>query len=266
MKQLLFVLFTTTAGFAFGQKLPKISQLGTVKQTIGLNEITIVFSRPNVNGRVVFGDLVEYDKVRRSGANECTKFTCTEDIEIGNDVLPAGTYGMLAKPTKNKWEIIFNSDGEQWGSYDLDPTKNVLTYIAASVESGHTETISIDFEKLMSSSANIVIRWDNVMVSIPFTTNTQAAVKKEIQATIEKGEDLAKVYYKSADYYHDIQDMDAANAHFEKSLELERAYYDVFMKAQWMAEEDSKAAKKLAEAADKKGWGNHMKCISKEWK
>ena len=273
MKQLLFVLFTASACFAFGQKLPKISQLGTVKQTVGLNEITIVYSRPNVNGRVIFGDLVEYDKVWRLGANECTKFTCTEDIQIGNDVLPAGTYGMFAKLTKNQWEIIFNSDSEQWGSYDLDPTKNVLTYTAASVESGHTETLSIDFEKLMPSSANIVIRWDDVMVSIPITTNTQAAVEKEIQAAIDKGEDLAKVYYNAADYYHDIQNMDAANAHLEKSLELERAYYNVFMKAQWMAEEDPKGAKKLAdeaiklaEADDKKGWVNHMKRISKEWK
>ncbi|MFK7785022.1 MAG: DUF2911 domain-containing protein [Crocinitomicaceae bacterium] len=273
MKQIIFVLFAFLSTAAFSQKLPKISQLGTVSQTVGLNEITITYSRPNVNGRVVFGDLVSYDKVWRLGANECTKFTCTEDITIGNDVLPAGTYGMFAKITKNQWEIIFNSNSEQWGSYDLDPSMNILTYTAASIESSHTETLSITFEQLMSSSANIVIRWDNVMVSIPFTTDTPAAVAKEVQATIEKGEDLAKVYYNAADYYNDIEDTETAHAHLDKSLELERAYYNVFMKAQWIAEEDPKEAKKLAdeaiklaEEADKKGWVNHMKRLSKEWK
>lgn len=267
MKQILCVLFAVLATVAYGQKLPKISQLGTVNQTIGLNEITITYSRPNVNGRVVFGDLVSYDKVWRLGANECTKFTCTEDIKIGNETLPAGTYGLFAKPTKNQWEIIFNSNSEQWGSYDLDPSNNVLSYTAASIESDHTETLSITFEKLMSSSANIVIRWDNVMVSIPFSTDTPAAVAKEIQTTIDKGEDLAKVYY------NDIDDTETANAHLNKSLELERAYFNVFMKAQWIAEEDPKEAKKLAaeaiklaEEADKKGWVNHMKRLSKEWK
>lgn len=273
MKQILFILFAVSTSFAFGQRLPKISQLATVNQTVGLNEIAVTYSRPSVNGRVVFGDLVPYDEVWRLGANECTKFTCTEEIKIGNDVLPAGTYGMFARPTKNQWEIIFNSVSEQWGAYDLDPTKNVLTYTAATVQSGHTEALSICIENPLSSSANIVIRWDDIMVSIPFTTDTRAAVEKEIKATIEKGEDLAKVYYNAADYYKDIDDMEAANAHLDKSLELERAYYNVFMKAQWIAEEDPKEAKKLADEAiklaekeEKKGWVNHMKRLSKEWK
>lgn len=273
MKQLLFTLFAILTSIAYGQKLPKISQLSTFNQTIGLNEISITYSRPNVNGRVIFGDLVSYDKVWRLGANECTKFTCTEDLKIGNDVLPAGTYSMFAKPTKNQWEIMFNSESEQWGSYDFDPSKNVLTYTAATIESSHTETLSISFETLMPSSANIVIRWDNVMVSVPFTTDTPATVKKEIQAAIDKGEDLAKVYYNSADYFADVDDMETANAYLDKSLELERAYYNVFMKAQWTSDEDPKEAKKLAEEAiklaekaDKKGWVGHMKRLSKDWK
>ena len=273
MKRLLFILIALSTSVAFGQKLPKVSQLTTVNQTVGLNELSITYSRPNVNGRVIFGELVKYDEVWRLGANECTKFTCSEDITIGNDVLPAGTYGVFAKPTKNQWEIIFNSESEQWGSYDFDPAKNVLTYVAASVHAAHTESMSIGFENLLSSSATIVIRWADVMVSIPFTTDTPSAVKKEIQAAIEKGEDLAKVYYNAADYYLDIDDKETMNAHLDKSLELDRAYYNVFMKAQLTAEEDPKAARKLAdeaiklaEEAKKEGWANHIKRLSKEWK
>ena len=98
-------------------------------------------------------------------------------------------------------------------------------------------------------------------------------MKKEIQAAIEKGEDLAKVYYNAADYYLDIDDKETMNAHLDKSLELDRAYYNVFMKAQLTAEEDPKAARKLAdeaiklaEEAKKEGWANHIKRLSKEWK
>ncbi len=273
MKQVLFTLIAISASFAFGQAMPKQSPAGTVNQTIGLNELSIMYSRPSAKGRDIFGDLVSYGDVWRLGANECTKFTCSKAIMIGENELPAGTYGMFAIPMKNQWKIIFNSDSKQWGSYDFDPAKNVLTYTAASITSTHTETLSISVENLMPSSANIVIRWDKVMVSIPFTTDTPAAVKMEIETALDKGEDLAKVHYNTADYYMDIDDMDAVNSHLTKSLSIERAYYNVFMKAKLIAEEDPKAAKKLAdeaiklaEKAEKEGWANHIKGKSADWK
>lgn len=273
MKHLLFTLIAISTTFAFGQELPKVSQITTVNQTVGLNEISITYSRPNVNGRVIFGDLVPYNEVWRLGANECTKFTCSNDIMIGGITLPAGTYGIFAIPTKNQWEIVFNSDSEQWGSYDFDPAKNVLTYIAATTQATHAESMSIGFENLQESSGTIVIRWDDTSVSIPLTTNTTEAVKKEIQTVVDKGEDLAKIYYNAADYFVDVDELDAANSHLDKSLEIERAYYNVFMKATLIAEDDPKAAKKLAneaiklaEKAEKEGWANHIKKRSADWK
>ena len=273
MKQLLFTLIAISASFAFGQTMPKQSPSATVTQTVGLNELAISYSRPSANGRVIFGELVSYGDVWRLGANECTKFTCSKAIMIGEDILPAGTYGMFAIPTKNQWTIIFNSDSEQWGSYDFDPAKNVLSYSASSITSGHTESLSICFENLEASSGNMVIRWDKVMVSVPFTTDTPEAVKIEIQAALDTGEDLAKVHYNAADYYMDIDNMDAVNDHLAKSLAIERTYYNVFMKAKMVSEEDPKAARKLADEAiklaekeKKEGWANHIKAKSADWK
>jgi hypothetical protein len=273
MKQVLFILIAFSTCFAFGQSMPKQSPEATVNQEIGLNELAISYARPSAKGRVIFGDLEPYNDVWRLGANECTKFKCSKAIMIGDDELPAGTYGMFAIPMKNQWKIIFNSDSEQWGSYDFDPAKNVLTYTTAVITSAHTETLSICFENLMTTSANIVIRWDNVMVSIPFTTDTPTAVKMEIEAALDKGKDLAKVHYNAADYYMDIDDMDVVNSHLDKSLAIERTYYNVFMKAKIVSEEDSKSARKLAHEAiklaekeNKEGWANHIKGKSADWK
>lgn len=272
MKQLLSLLITATSFFGFSQQLPKVSQKSTVNQTIGLNEISINYSRPNVNGRTIFGDLVPYGEVWRLGANECTQFTCSEDLSIGDATLPAGTYGVFATPQKNQWKIHFNSESEQWGSYNYDPAKTVLSYTAARITASHTETMSISFENLMESSATLVIRWSDVMICVPFTTDTKKAVEKEIKAAIAKGENLAKVHYNAASYYEDINDVDAMNMHLNKSLELERGYYNVFMKAQLMAKEDRRAARQLAdeaialaEKANKQDWVGHMTRLSKDW-
>lgn len=273
MKQILFTLLAISTSFAFGQTLPKQSQVSTVSQTVGLNEISITYSRPNANGRVIFGDLLPYNEVWRLGANECTTLTCSKEITIGGNILPAGTYGVFAIPTKNQWTIIFNSNSEQWGSYDFDPKENVLTYDVSSIQAPHTESMSIGFENLMEASGNIVINWSNIMISVPFTTNTTEAVKVEIQSAIDKGEDLVKVYYNAADYFLDQDNTDATNVHLDKSLAIERTHYNVFMKAQMTAEEDPKAARKLAdeaiklaEKADKEGWVNHIKRRSADWK
>ena len=172
---------------------------------------------------------------------------------------------MYALIEKNQWTIVFNTDAEQWGSNDYDDSKNVLEYSAPVLIGGHTETFYIGLEQIMESSANIVIRWDDVTVSIPLSTDTKAAVMDNIQVAINKGDDLTRVYSNAADYFFDAGDLEKADQYLAQSLKMERTYYNVFMKAQMIASEDPDAAKKLAkeaigyaEKADKAGWAKYI--------
>ena len=97
--------------------LPRPSPKATVSQTVGLTDITITYCRPGVKGRVIWGGLVPYDQVWRTGANEATTITFSDEVTIEGTKLPAGTYGLFTIPGKDEWTVIFNKGAKQWGAY-----------------------------------------------------------------------------------------------------------------------------------------------------
>ncbi|MDM7914857.1 MAG: DUF2911 domain-containing protein [Candidatus Eisenbacteria bacterium] len=103
------------ASFAAELKLPRPSPKAQVMQTVGLTDVTITYSRPGVKGRVIWGELVPYDKVWRTGANEATTIAFSSDVKVDGHPLKAGTYSLHTIPTKGDWTVIFNSKAEQWG-------------------------------------------------------------------------------------------------------------------------------------------------------
>src|SRR6187431_3228823 len=100
------------ASSAADLKLPRTSQKAQVMQTVGLTDVTITYSRPGVKGRTIWGDLVPYDKVWRTGANEATAITFSTDVKVNGQPLAAGTYSLHTIPTKNDWTVIFNKKAE----------------------------------------------------------------------------------------------------------------------------------------------------------
>ena len=109
-------------------KLPRVSPGATVSQTIGTTDLTVEYSRPGVKGRVIWGDLVPFDKPWRTGANEATRFTTTDAITFGGQPLPAGTYALLTIPAKDEWTIVLNSEKDLWGAFQYKPDKDVLRF------------------------------------------------------------------------------------------------------------------------------------------
>ena len=273
MKTILTILSVALTALVFAQQLPRKSARATVEQKVGLTDISINYSRPNVNNRVVFGDLVPYNEVWRLGANQPTKITLSYPIQINNQTLDTGTYAIFAIPMANQWTFVFNSDHKQWGASDYDPKKNVLEYTTAINSSEHTESFTIGFEAVNETSAILAFEWGQIKVSIPFTTETLLAVKDGIEAAVAKGDDLSRVYSRAADYYNDEGEIETAKGYLEKSLKIERSYYNVFLQAQMIKGEDIKEALKLAdeasdlaEAAEKKNWVDYINKQSSEWK
>ena len=129
----------------------------------------VIYSRPQKNGRIVFGELVEYGKVWRLGANEATEIEIYKDVRIGGNKLKKGKYTLYAIPFQDKWTIIFNKETDIWGAFQYDTKKDVLR-IDLRIEkiTDPTESFSMVFEKV-AGVANLVIAWDDVVAKLPFT-------------------------------------------------------------------------------------------------
>ncbi|WP_337966137.1 DUF2911 domain-containing protein [uncultured Flavobacterium sp.] len=131
--------------------------------------IKVVYSRPSVKGRVVFGDLIKFGEVWRVGANENTEIKFYKAVSIGGTNIPAGTYSLFAIPEKDKWTIIINKELDMWGAYAYDESKDIakVTVPVKSV-SNVVEALSIAFTT-QGSVANLVIGWDKTTVEVPIT-------------------------------------------------------------------------------------------------
>lgn len=129
----------------------------------------VIYSRPQKNGRVVFGELVEYGKVWRLGANEATEIELFKDAKIGGNKLKKGKYTIYAIPVQDKWTIIFNKDTDVWGAFQYDSKKDVLRVdIKPEKIADAAESFTIVFEK-NATGANMVIAWDDVAAKVPFS-------------------------------------------------------------------------------------------------
>ena len=166
-----FLSIFLTAFNSFGQEAvtPRISPLTAVSIRYKEAYLKIIYSQPHKKGREIFGNLVPFDQVWRTGANEATEITVTKDILINNQLLKAGTYSLLTIPGKEKWKIILNSDLGMWGSYNYNPKKDVLSFESKSqpIPNGvvfEPFTILINQK---TDTAEIVLLWDQTQVSFP---------------------------------------------------------------------------------------------------
>lgn len=172
----LAVALIATTAVAQQVKTPRPSPQATFTQTVGVTDITVKYSRPGVKGRTVFGDLVPWDKVWRTGANEATTITFADDVKINGQDLKKGTYSLHTVPGRDQWSIIFNSVADQWGSYSYDPTKDALRVNAKPERNpSPVEWLTIDVPQMSADEATFYIRWADV--SVPFTVNTNSTAR-----------------------------------------------------------------------------------------
>lgn len=132
----------------------------------------VTYSRPAKNGREVFGKLIPYDEVWRTGANESTEIKVYRDVTVGGKPLKAGTYSLFTIPGESEWTIIFNSELDYWGSYNYDDNSDVLRVTApAKKVDGVIEAFSIQFVKAGNNGVTMLIGWDKTMVEVQFSLN-----------------------------------------------------------------------------------------------
>ncbi len=165
--------------------LPRPSPKASLTQTIGLTDVRIDYSRPSVRGREIWGALVPYGEVWRTGANEATRFEVSGDVTINGQKLPKGTYSLHTIPGKDEWTIIFNSVADQWGSYSYDAAKDVLRVKATPMKAPHVhETMLFAMPKVTNDSADVHLAWENVVVPFTIGVDTNAKVLASINSAL----------------------------------------------------------------------------------
>lgn len=177
------VLVLLLVPLAFAElTLPRVSQKASVTQTVGLTDVTIMYNRPGVKGRVIWGGLVPYDKVWRTGANEATTITLSQAVKINGQPLPAGTYSFHTIPGKTSWTLIFNKTAEQWGSYDYDASKDALRIQVTPVTGPNQEWMAFSFSDVSTDGATVELAWEKLRV--PF--KIEADTRTQAMASIDK--------------------------------------------------------------------------------
>lgn len=224
-------------------EFPAASPAGTLEQRVGVTDIKITYARPSMRGRTVFGGLVPFGEVWRTGANGATTITFSTDVTFGGKDVPAGTYGLFTIPGQDEWTVILNAGAQQWGSYAYDESKDTARIAVAPTKLAQpVETLTIGTSNLSSGTATIHLDWANTRVAIDLDTNIVKALMPQIEAAMAgEGE---KPYLSAAMFY------------FENGLDLKKAamWIDEGAKAQpdafWITYRKGLILEKLG---DKKG-------------
>ncbi|MCH2035206.1 MAG: DUF2911 domain-containing protein [Tenacibaculum sp.] len=216
----LFVASLTLSGNA-QIKTPQPSPLSKIEQKVGLTDVTVEYSRPGVKGRKVFGDLVPFGKLWRTGANKNTIVTFSQDVTIDGKSLKKGSYAIFTKPGATSWEVMFYNDTNNWGTPRKWDDKKVALTTTAKVEKMpmSIESFTITIDDLTNSSAVLGILWENTYAGIKFNVPTDKAVESSI-ASVMAGPG-PNDYYAAASYYMDEgKDIKKAMMWIDKAVEL----------------------------------------------
>lgn len=231
-------------------KVPAPSPVQSIKQAFGLSDVSIEYSRPSAKGRVIFGDLVSYGKIWRTGANNATKITFVDDVKIEGNDLKAGSYAVYSIPNKDTWEIMFYKDltlGGDVASYKQE-NEVLRVKIKPTAISNNVESFTINFADLKSNSMSVELLWEKTRVAFTVTTDIDAKIMKNIENTVIKD---ARPYYQAANYYYENdKDMKQALEWAVKATEQNpKAYWVMALKGKIQVK--SKDSKGAVESANK---------------
>lgn len=244
MKQLLFLvicagLFTTAN--AQQLKTPQPSTTQTIKQDFGLGTIEFSYSRPNMKGRKIFGDLVPFNDVWRTGANSATTLTFTDDVTIGGTKIAPGKYGLLSIPSATEWILIITKQTDVTSPAAYKQENDVVRVKVKPVMlPKNVETFTATLANITNTSCDLQLSWEKTLVSLKITTEVDSKVMAQIAEAMKTEK---PPYYSAAVYYADNgKDLNQALAWFEKAAEqTPNAYWVHYQRAKALAKAGKKA-------------------------
>ena len=219
-----FGLISTAEAQDRDSMLPRVSPNASITQTVGVTTVEVTYGRPSTRDRDIFGGLVSYGEVWRTGANEATVVDLSTPASIGGETLPAGRYALFTIPGEDEWTIIFNETADQWGAYNYDESKDALRVTTEPMTGPEHEMLTFAFEDVTDTSATLLIQWAGTHVPVEMRVDTPAIV-------MERGDEMAasadnwQVPLRFAGYalQNDVM-LDKAMSWTKASLEMEETF------------------------------------------
>jgi hypothetical protein len=225
-----------------------------LKQRVGLTDIEVVYSRPGMKDRTIFGSLVPYGQVWRTGANNATKITFSTPVKLNGTEIAAGSYSIYTIPGESEWTIIINKNTGQSGT-QYDEKADVARFKATPVTlTKPMETFVIEFTDIRDESARLNLAWENTIVPIKFEVELTGKLVPQIEAVMASDANQ-KPYYQAAMFYYDHgQDLSKAGKWVDAAIAERETHYIVYLKAKILAKLGDKegaiaAAKRSTELA-----------------
>lgn len=227
-------------------RLPAMSPTVRLREDFSTSYVELTYARPSKRGREVFGKLVPYGEVWRTGANSSTRIHFGEDVKFGGQNVPAGTYALFTIPDAKEWTFILNKDTSQWGAYDYRPELDLLRVTAKPrTSSTALESFSLQLENLQPEAAELTLRWDKVRVSVPIVADPDARIMAQIQQAMQGDK---KPYFAAAQYYYSTgKDLNQAISWLDEAIKQQPSYYAYYWKGKMLQKADRKT--EAAEAA-----------------
>lgn len=239
-------------------KTPAPSTTQTIKQDFGLGSVELAYSRPNMKNRKVFGDLVPFDKVWRTGANGATTLTFSEEVNIGDKKIAAGKYGLLSIPGKDNWILIISKQTDVTSPAAYKPESDVVRVtVKPMTMKDKMETFTMQFADVKPTSCALHLMWENTAVSLPISTEVDSKVMGQIDNLMNKDN---RPYFAAAMYYLDNgKDLNKAVQWFDKAVEQNP-------KAFWVHHQRANALAKLGKKEEAKAAATQSMELAKEAK
>ena len=222
MRAFIFTILLFVGCLGFSQiNTPRFSPASEIEQMVGLTEIEIEYSRPSMRGREVFGNLVPFGKVWRTGADNSTKISFDTDVIISEKTIQSGTYSIFSIPNKESWEIIFYSDVELWGvPRDWSDDKIVFSSTYKVNKTNTVETFTISFNDLTNNDVNMNISWENTSVDIKIDVPTRSMVEKDISNVLNDNPKASDYYAAAVFYRQENVNLSQALLWMNKAIEM----------------------------------------------
>lgn len=228
MKNLFFsiVCLFMSIGMNAQVKMPAPSPTQTIKQDFAMGNIELTYSRPSAKGRKVFGDLVPYNKLWRTGANGATIIKFSDPVEIKGKRVDTGSYALYTIPGAESWEIILNKGLKNWGVDGYKESEDVIRIMVEPMKmKNNIETFTMQFADIKGESCELHIIWAKTAVVIPITASIREKVKAQIEAAMQTEK---KPYWQAAQFYNEYE------KNSTKALEYASKAVEANPKAFWM--------------------------------
>jgi tetratricopeptide (TPR) repeat protein len=278
MKKILIALAIIITQFTIEAQVqtPQASPKATINQVVGLTDVEVVYSRPSARGRAVFGNLVPFGKLWRTGANENTIVSFSDDVVIGGKKLKKGKYALYTVPNIQSWEVVFYTTTDNWGTPAEFKEENVALRTTVKEESmpKAADTFTIGINGLDSNYAFLEISWENSFVAVRFEVPTQEKAIANVEKALA-GPSAGDYFSAAQFFYQSNGDINKARSYVDKALEMsaQKPFYYLRLKSLIQAKQgDKKAAIETAkvsltasEAAGNQDYAKMNKDSISEW-